>query len=98
VNGKILAKLLNNYHHNFNTQLYDNEYDTCLQSKAVQPIGKTIKVPKCIIPFEQVHSDLCRPMPVPTPTGKRYYVVFIDEFGRYNKLFSRDTIVLIERL
>lgn len=32
-------------------------------------------------PGERIHSDLCGPMPVATPSGSLYYVIFIDDYS-----------------
>ncbi|GMF25288.1 unnamed protein product [Phytophthora fragariaefolia] len=39
------------------------------------------------MPLHKVHSDLCGPLPVPSMSGCRYWVVFIDDFTRYMFLY-----------
>jgi hypothetical protein len=34
-------------------------------------------------PLERIHTDICGPMPTPTPSGYQYYVTFVDDYSRY---------------
>lgn len=38
-------------------------------------------------PLEIIHTEIWRPAPLSSPSGFRYYVVFIDEFSRYTWLY-----------
>ena len=38
-------------------------------------------------PFELVHSDVCGPCPVVSPTGFRYFVTFVDDYSRTTWLY-----------
>ena len=38
-------------------------------------------------PFELVHFDVCRPAPVMSIDGFRYYVLFVDHFTRFTWLY-----------
>jgi hypothetical protein len=42
-------------------------------------------------PFELVHSDLCGPMRTDSHGGKRYYIVFIDDFSRWTFVYFLHT-------
>ena len=33
--------------------------------------------------LERVHTDICGPMPTPTPSGYKYFVTFVDDHSRY---------------
>lgn len=39
-------------------------------------------------PLEVIHSDVCGPMPIPSPSGSRYFVVFKDEFTGYRMVYT----------
>ncbi|GMF13226.1 unnamed protein product [Phytophthora lilii] len=41
------------------------------------------RVERASMPLQKVHSDICGPLPVPSFSGCRYFVVFIDDFTRY---------------
>jgi len=38
---------------------------------------------RATFPLEIIHSDVCGPMPVSSPSGSRYFVVFKDEYTGY---------------
>jgi hypothetical protein len=42
-------------------------------------------------PFELIHSDLCGPMRTDSHGGKRYYIVFIDDFSRWTFVYFLHT-------
>ena len=53
----------------------------CIESKQEQkfiwkPVSRTTQ------PFELIHSDLCGPINPPSHSGKRYFIVYIDEYSR----------------
>ncbi len=37
--------------------------------------------------LQLVHTDLCGPMPVPSPSGKRYVLTFLDDWSRCLKIY-----------
>ena len=59
---------------------------TCIKSKNVkkQNKGLAIRATKLL---ELMHSDVCGPFPISTPSGYRYYVIFIDDCSRYLVLY-----------
>lgn len=59
----------------------------CDLSKAQQRTGKDITIPRSLILYERVHSDVCGPMPVPTLGGSCYYVVFVEDSTRYGEVY-----------
>ena len=38
--------------------------------------------------FDLIHSDLWRPFSVSTTGGSRYFIVFVDDYSRYNWIFN----------
>ena len=38
-------------------------------------------------PFELVHSDVCGPYPIVSPTGFRYFVTFVDDYSQTTLLY-----------
>jgi hypothetical protein len=60
--------------------------ESCLQSKS------THKVPKAFqnqvkSKFDIIHSDVHGPLAVQSLGGKRYFVMFMDEFSRYTWIY-----------
>jgi hypothetical protein len=57
------------------------------------PLGKSSKLPffpsQCnsTAPLQLIHSDVWGPSPVPSISGFKYYVIFIDDWSRYTWLF-----------
>jgi hypothetical protein len=51
----------------------------CIQAKHKQKIIK-VKTRHTIKQLELVHSDVCGPFSMPTCTGYRVYVLFIDDY------------------
>jgi transposase InsO family protein len=50
--------------------------------------------------FDLIHSDVWGPSPVPTVTGSRYFVIFIDDFSRYTWIYlmkNRSEVLTIYR-
>lgn len=37
--------------------------------------------------LELLHTDLCGPMQTETPSGKRYFITFIDDFSKYTEVW-----------
>jgi transposase InsO family protein len=37
--------------------------------------------------FDLIHSDVWGPSPVPSMSGSRYFVIFVDDFSRYTLVF-----------
>jgi transposase InsO family protein len=71
--------------------------DVCVHSKHQQHYIQT-PAPRSTTPFEQVRSDLCGPMAHYSLGGKAYYIIYIDDFSRWCKVYflngkSADEIV-----
>jgi hypothetical protein len=58
--------------------------------------GKSTRLPfsesetKSERPLQLIHSDVCGPMEVPSLSGKRYFVTFIDDYSKYTHLYFLD--------
>ena len=59
---------------------------TCIQAKNRQSF---IRLPteRASKPFELVHSDVCGPMSTPSISQRRYYIIYIDDFSRFAKVY-----------
>ena len=55
----------------------DSMCTACIQAKHKQKIIK-VKTKRTTKPFELLHSDMCGPFSMPTSTGHRYYILFIN--------------------
>jgi transposase InsO family protein len=60
--------------------------EVCLKAKQKRKIVR-IPVQPTTRPYELVHSDLCGPFSTPSLGGKRYYIIFVDDFSRYIEVF-----------
>ncbi|GMF26093.1 unnamed protein product [Phytophthora fragariaefolia] len=47
------------------------------------PFNSNRIVERAQYPLEKVHTDIGGPLPVPSLTGCRYFLIFIDDFSRY---------------
>ena len=66
------------------------ECETCLKAKFSQlKFGKSTRISN--EPLELIHTDICGPMSVETPSGKRYYLTMIDDFSRYCVVYLLNT-------
>lgn len=57
--------------------------EICMTSKTVQRFQRKLPSVRSAIPFERIHSDLCGPFPVESSSGKRYFIIFVDDCTRY---------------
>ena len=57
--------------------------ELCLQGKFSQLKLPKKSLSKTKAPLDLIHSDVCGPMQTESPSGKRYYVTFIDDYTRY---------------
>ena len=48
------------------------------QRRLTFKIGQTIKTQK----LKLIHSNICSPMPIQFPSGRRYFITFIDDATR----------------
>ncbi|MCP4491848.1 MAG: transposase family protein [Gammaproteobacteria bacterium] len=59
----------------------------CAEGKMARRPFKTSSMPKTTQLLELVHSDVCGPMSVKSPGGKRYIAAFLDDYSRYCRLY-----------
>jgi len=65
----------------------DNSMCTaCIHAKHKQKIIK-VKTKRSTKPFELIHWDVCGPFWMPTSTGHRYYIQFIDDYTQYTSVW-----------
>jgi hypothetical protein len=64
----------------------DQKCEVCFKAKQKRKIIR-IPVKPTTRPYELVHSDLCGPFTTPSLGGKRYYIVFIDDYSRYTEVY-----------
>ena len=55
--------------------------EPCILGKQHENIIRT-PVPPVSRPFELIHSDVCGPIAVPSFSGQKYFVVYIDDYSR----------------
>jgi len=53
----------------------------CVESKQRRRFIRK-PVPRTTRPFELIHSDLCGPITPPSHSGKRYFILYIDDYSR----------------
>ena len=70
-----------------------NKRDAC----SACPIAKSHKLPfslsnsRASHPLALIHTDLWGPAPIPSTTGARYFLLFIDDFSRFSWIYSLHT-------
>lgn len=58
--------------------------EVCVQSKQTRlPFNKSKDKSSIVRPLQVVHSDVCGPILPGTPSGKKYFVTFVDDFTHY---------------
>ena len=62
---------------------YDEHCKACAQGKQTRSSFKSKKVVSTSRPIELLHMDLCGPMRVKTPKGKKYLFVIVDYYSRF---------------
>ncbi len=69
----------------------------CLEGKFTKaPFKVNADRHKTTEPLQLVHTDVCGPMPVQSPGGKRFFVTFIDDWTRAAKIYflsSKDEVL-----
>lgn len=61
--------------------------EVCLEGKFSQlPLPKK-SMSRSKAPLDLIHSDVCGPMQTMSPSGKRYFITFIDDYSRYCHIF-----------
>jgi transposase InsO family protein len=64
----------------------DQKCEVCIKAKQKRKIVR-IPVKPTTTPYELVHSDVCGAFATPSLGGKRYFIVFVDDFSRYTEVF-----------
>lgn len=60
--------------------------DTCGQTKAQERTGHGIAIPRSLVLYERIHSDVCGPISTPTLRGCKYYAVFVEDSTRWGEV------------
>jgi len=71
--------------------------EPCILGKQHQNIIRT-PVPPVSSPFELIHSDICGPIAVPSFSGQKYFVVYIDDYSRRAWVYfvkSKESLVFV---
>ena len=58
----------------------------CIKGKQTSHISK-FPATRSIEPLQLIHTDICGPFDVPTWSGEKYFVTFIDDFSRYGYVY-----------
>ena len=61
--------------------------ETCVLGKSVRKPFFGLNAIRSKSPLELVHTDLCGPMKNQTPSGKKYFLTFVDDYSRYCVIF-----------
>jgi hypothetical protein len=64
----------------------DQKCEVCIKAKQKRKIVR-IPVKPTTTPYELVHSDVCGAFETTSLGGKRYFMVFVDDFSRYTEVF-----------
>ena len=67
-----------------------NKKPTCLvcaTAKAKQQFQRTTPSTRAKKPLELIHSDLCGPISPISPSGCRYYILYIDDYSRLSWVY-----------
>ena len=57
--------------------------EACIKGKAHRTAMPQVATHRAKKPVDLIHSDVCGPMKVPSLSGARYFVTFIDDYSRY---------------
>jgi len=57
--------------------------DICIKVKAKEKFQRKVPAQRATKPLELIHSDLCGPISPQSLSGRRYYILYIDDFSRY---------------
>ncbi|KAK8951274.1 hypothetical protein KSP39_PZI003194 [Platanthera zijinensis] len=68
----------------------DFNCDTCIKAKS-QRASYSASLNKTNTPFALIHSDMWGPSPIPTSTGHRWFVIFVDDCTRMTWLYPLKT-------
>ena len=61
----------------------DNICDACMKGKHLKSSFKSKNFISTSRPLELLYMDLCGPMSTPSPGGKQYNLVVVDDFTRF---------------
>ena len=83
----ILLSLLKKLYPQFSS-LSSLNCESCQYTK-LYLVHLSLKVNKRVsAPFELVHYDVWGPFPIMSPTGLKYFVIFVDDFSRVTWLYQ----------
>jgi len=57
--------------------------DICIKATAKEKFQRKVPAWRATKPLELIHSDLCGPISPQSLSGRRYYILYIDDFSRY---------------
>jgi len=57
--------------------------DIYIKAKVKEKFQRKVPARRATKPLELIHSDLCGPISPQSPSGRRYYILYIDDFSHY---------------
>ena len=70
--------------------------EVCIQGKQQQKIIRTPVTSRTTRPLELIHSDLAGPISIPSCSGARYFILYIDDFSRHVWVYYLKTKEAVE--
>ena len=58
--------------------------DICIKAKAKEKFQRKIPARRASKPLVLIHSHMCGPLGTVSQSGRRYYILYIDDFSRYS--------------
>lgn len=86
INDTPLNLLLKSVFPNAKAITHCNDCVVCGISKSQERTGKGISVPRSLILYGRVHSDVCGPISTPSIGGSKYYAVFVKDSTRWTEV------------
>ena len=65
---------------------FSNACSVCIRTKQQRKFAR-VPVQRASEPFELVHSDMCGPISIPSHSGARYFILYIDDYSRYTWVY-----------
>lgn len=86
-NIDIVKKVLSKTDKYFDKCNCEDACEICVQGKMSRKVFPKCSNQQSYNILDLIHSDVCGPMDIQTPSGKRFFVTFIDDFSKYIKIY-----------